>query len=136
MVIACSALAIALVAISGPAELGDIGAANLVAASLHLAVFGIFFGALALASGAATGRRSFAWGVVAIVAIGGFLANNLAPMVDELAWLRDLSPFHFYSGGSPLRHGVQVIDVAVLLLASALLVTIGGLRFDRRDVAV
>jgi ABC-2 type transport system permease protein len=136
MLVACAALAIALVAISGPAELGEIGPANLVAASLHLALLGILFGALALGVGAATGRRSIAWSAVALVAIGGFLANNLAPMVDEIAWLRDVSPFHFYSGGEPLRNGLQVLDAAVLVIASAVLVAVGGWLFDRRDVAV
>jgi ABC-2 type transport system permease protein len=136
MLIACAALAVSLVVIAGPARLDDIGAGNLVAASLHLALFGIFFGGLALGVGAASGRRSLAWSAVAIVAIGGFLANNLAPMVDEIAWLRDVSPFHFYSGGSPLRNGVQVIDAAVLVVASAIFVAVGGALFDRRDVAV
>jgi ABC-2 type transport system permease protein len=136
MLIACTALAVALVVIAGPAQLDDIGAANLVAASLHLALFGIFFGALALGVGAASGRRSLAWTAVAAVGIGGFLANNLAPMVDEIAWLRDVSPFHFYSGGSPIRNGIQFIDAAVLILASAIFVGVGGALFDRRDLAV
>jgi len=130
------ALAVALVAISGPAQLDDIGTANLAAASFHLAVFGIFFGALALGVGAATGRRSLVYAAVAIVAVGGFLANNLAPMVDEIAWLRDISPFHFYSGGEPLKNGLQVADLGVLVTASLALVGLGGLVFDRRDVAV
>lgn len=129
-------LAVALIAISGPAQLDDIGTVNLAAGSLHLAVFGIFFGALALGVGAATGKRSLVYAAVALVAIGGFLANNLAPMVDEIAWLRDVSPFHFYSGGEPLRNGLQAGDLGVLALASAVLVAVGGLVFDRRDVAV
>jgi ABC-2 type transport system permease protein len=136
IVLPCTALALALVAISGPAQLDDIGTANIVAASVHLALFGIFFGALALAVGAVTGRRSLAWSAVAVVAIGGFLANNLAPMVDEIAWLRDISPFHIYSGGAPLRNGLQLIDGGVLAIASLVLVAIGGVGFDRRDLAV
>jgi ABC-2 type transport system permease protein len=136
IVLPCTALALALVAISGPAQIHAIGAANFVAASLHLALFGIFFGALAIAVGAVTGRRSLAWSAVALVAVGGFLANNLAPMVEELTWLRDISPFHIYSGGAPLRNGLQLFDAGVLAIASLILVAIGGVGFDRRDVAV
>lgn len=136
MVIVGAALAISLIAISGPAQLGDIGTANLAAASFHLVVFGIFFGALALGVGAATGRRSLVYAAVAFVAVGGFLANNLAPMVDEIAWLRDVSPFRYYSEGEPLRNGLQVADMAVLFVASAVFVAIGGFILDRRDVAV
>lgn len=129
-------LALALIAISGPAQLDDIGPANLAAASLHLAVFGVFFGAVALGVGGATGRRSLVYAAVALVAIGGFLANNLAPMVDEIAFLRDISPFHFYSGGEPLKNGLQLADLGVLVAASLVLVGLGGLVFDRRDIAV
>lgn len=136
MLLPCLVLGLALVALSGPAELGEIGAANLVAASLHLAVFGIFFGALALGVGAATGRRSIAFAVVAVVAVGGFFGNNVGPMIEGLGWLRDISPFHYYQGGQPLKHGVQLGDLGVLAAAAAVLVGVGGALFDRRDVAV
>lgn len=132
----CAVLWLALIAISGPADLGEIGAAALLAASVQLAALGILFGAIALGVGAASGRRSLAFGVVAIVAVAGFLGNNLGPSVEWLAWLRDVSPFHFYSGGVPLRNGLQLADTAVLGVASMLLVLAGGFVFDRRDVAV
>jgi ABC-2 type transport system permease protein len=129
------ALGFALMVLSEPVEL-DIAPANLLAAALHLAVLGVFFGALALCLGAATGRRSAAFAVVAVVAVGGFFGNTIGPMVEGFAWLRDISPFHFYSGGEPLENGLQVADLGVLLAASAFLVGVGGLLFDRRDVAV
>jgi ABC-2 type transport system permease protein len=68
--------------------------------------------------------------------VGGFFGNNLGPAVEGLAWLRDVSPFHYFSGGTPLRNGIQLTDLAVLAVASAALVVAGGLRFDRRDIAV
>jgi hypothetical protein len=36
----------------------------------------------------------------------------------------------------PLRNGLQLVDAAVLAVASVVLVAAGGLAFDRRDVAV
>jgi ABC-2 type transport system permease protein len=129
-------LGLAIVAISGPAQFTDLGTGNLMAAALHLAALGILCAAVGLGVGAATGRRGLAFAAVALVAVGGFLANNLAPMVAELAWLRDLSPFHYYSGGEPLRNGLQAADVAVLTTASAVIVVVGGFLFNRRDVAV
>ncbi len=129
-------LAIALVAISGPAGLTGLDTGNLVAACIQLAALGIVFAAVALAAGAATGRRSVAFGLVAVVAVVGYFGNNLGPSIAGLGWLHDVSPFHFYSGGQPLRNGLQLADTTVLLVVSVLLVTLGGLRFDRRDVAV
>ena len=136
MLIVSGILGLALIAISGVAELSEIGAGNLLAGSLHLALLGIVFGALAIAVGAITGRRSLVYAVVALVAVGGFFGNNLGPSVDALAWLRDVSPFHYYSGGSPLRNGLQVEDAGILAAASLILVAIGSAVFERRDVAV
>jgi ABC-2 type transport system permease protein len=136
MFVVCAVLALALLAISGPAELNEIGPANLAAGGLQLALLGTLFGAVAIAVGAATGRRTLVYAVVAIVGVVGFFGNNLGPAVEGLAWLRDVSPFHYYSGGLPLRNGVQPVDAAVLALASIVLVVAGGWRFDRRDLAV
>jgi len=136
MFLACAVLAVTLIVISGPAQLDSIGPANLVAASVQLALLGVLFAALALAIGAATGRRTIAYAVVAIVAVGGYLANNLAPTIEGLGWLADLSPFRYAIGGEPLRDGLQVADAAILAIAAGVLVAIGGVLFDRRDVAV
>jgi ABC-2 type transport system permease protein len=132
----CAVLAVALVVISGPADLGEIGPTNLLAASLHLALLGVLFGTLALGVGAATGRRSLVYAVVAIVAVVGFFGDNLGPTIAGLGWLSDVSPFRYYSGGEPLRNGLQVPDAVVLGAASVVLVALGGFAFDRRDVAV
>lgn len=129
-------MALGLVAISGPADLGEIGPANLFAASVQLALFGVLFGAIALGLGAATGRRSIVYAVVAIVGVAGFFGYNLGPSVEGLEWLADISPYGVYLGGEPLRNGFQLVDSAVLVLASLVLVALGGLVFDRRDVAV
>jgi ABC-2 type transport system permease protein len=136
MLITATVLWLGLVAISGVAQLDEIGVVNLAAASFHLALLGIFFGALALGVGAATGRRSVVYAAVAILGVGTFLGNNLGPVVEGLAWLRDVSPFHYYSGGMPLRNGLQLVDAAILAVASVVLVAAGGFAFDRRDVAV
>jgi ABC-2 type transport system permease protein len=132
----CAALFAALQAISGFAEFSEIGAANLLAASMHLAALGILFGGLALAVGAATSSRGVAVAVVAIVGIVAYFGNTMASRIPELGALRDISPFHFYSGGSPLANGLQATDLAVLLLTAIVFVAVGGLVFNRRDVAV
>jgi ABC-2 type transport system permease protein len=129
-------LCVALLAISGPAELGEIGPANMLAASLHLAVLGIFFGGLALAIGAALASRAIAVVAVALVGIVGYFGNTMANQIQELAPLRDVSPFHFYSGGRPLVNGIQATDLGVLVVAAIVLVAIGTALFTRRDVGV
>jgi ABC-2 type transport system permease protein len=136
MVLSSLALWLALLAISGPAQIGSIGPANMLAGSLHLAMLGIVFGALALAVGAATGSRGMAYGAVAIVAVVGYFGNNLGPTISGLGWLHDVSPFRFYAAGQPLQHGLQPGDLLVLAVISGVLVLAGTYRFDRRDLAV
>ena len=130
-----AAVLLGLVAVAGPAEL-DIPTANLAAMALHLVLLSLCFGTLALAIGAATGRRPAALAGTAAAAVLGYFANTLAPQQQAIAWLQRLSPFSYYAGGQPLRHGLQVGDAAVLLAVSIALVAAGTLVFSRRDVAV
>jgi ABC-2 type transport system permease protein len=74
--------------------------------------------------------------VVAVVAVLSYLANNLGPTVDAIAWTQDLSPFHYFSGGRPLVNGLQVADALVLAGTSLVLVAIAVVGFGRRDVGV
>ncbi|WP_327112422.1 ABC transporter permease [Nocardia sp. NBC_01730] len=62
-----------------------------------------------------------------------YIAGNLAGVIGA-DWLKYLSPFHYYIGGEPLRHGIQWADAAILLAASAVLVGAGFLRFNQRDL--
>lgn len=129
------AILLVLLALSGPAQL-DLPAGHLVAMVVHLVLLGICFGALALALGAAFGRRGLALAVAAILGMLSYFANTLAPQSESLAWLQNVSPFHYYSGGQPLRNGLRLGDASILLGVSLALVAAGTLAFNRRDVGV
>lgn len=136
LVVAGAILLLGMAAMAGVADYASIPLANLAAASGQLVLLGIFFGSLALAVGGATGSRGLALGVVAIVGVLTYFANTLGPSVDWLAWSQNVSPFHFYSGGEPLRHGFQVLDSLVLLGAALVLVAVAVIGLERRDIAV
>jgi ABC-2 type transport system permease protein len=133
MAMASALVFLALTAIRTPAEI-DLPAVNLVAASLLLGLLGVTFGALAMLVGALTGRRGLALAVTAGVAVVTFLADNLASTFDAISWTQNLSPFHYYSGSEPLRHGVPVGDVTVLAVVCLALVAGTVVSFQRRDV--
>ncbi len=88
--VACWVGLIAGVALAG----GGITVGHLAAYCLQLAFFRFATGAVALALGAGTGRRSLANGVAAGVAILGWLINGFAPPVSAISWLKYLSLFH------------------------------------------
>jgi ABC-2 type transport system permease protein len=129
-------LGLAMIALSTVVEFAGVGPAEFAAISVHLALFGIAFGALAFAIGAATGRKGLALAGSAGVAVLGYLANAVFPQVEGLAWARDLSPFHWYLGGSPLVNGLQASGILLLLGAAVVLVAAGTWAFNRRDIAV
>lgn len=130
------ALYLAMLAISGPAELTDIGPANLAAATLQLVLLAAVFAMLALAVGAVTGKPGLATGSVALVAVATYFANTLGPTTDYLAWTQKVSPFYYYSGGQPLVNGLQVADALVLATTATVLVVVAVAGFVRRDVGV
>ena len=64
----------------------------------------------------------------------GFLVNGFAPLVDAIAWLKYLSPFHYYAGHDPIGHGVDLGDLAILAAASIALTAVAVVGIGRRDL--
>jgi ABC-2 type transport system permease protein len=136
VVVVGAVLFAAMVAVRGAFDLGDVSTGGFLAINLHLVLFGVWFGALAFAVGAATGSKAAALGAGAGVAVLAYLANSVFPQVGALTWTRDISPFHWYLGGYPLSNGVQPGGVAALLITAVVLVTAGTVLFTRRDLTV
>lgn len=107
---------------------------NLVAAVLMGVLLGWVFGALALAVGAATGRRGMAIGIPAAVGVATYLVNGLAPLSDALEFWQPLSPFYYYNAAEPVRNGLDLGHVAVLLVLTAIFAVAAVLMFERRDL--
>jgi ABC-2 type transport system permease protein len=114
----------------------DISIANLVAASFSAVLLGMVFGTLALAVGAATGKRGLSLGVASGVALVAFLIQTLAPIVDWLEVAHPLTPFYYYGDNQPLVNGLHWGHVGVLIGLSGLFVMIALLTFRRRDIRV
>lgn len=126
---------LAILALRGPIDL-DLAVANLAAASLNLALLGGVFGAVALFTGALTGRRGLVIGVAAGIAVVAYLANALAPQLEGFEWIQNLSPFFWFDGSGTLRDGMDLVKTGLLAGSVVLLVAGSVVAFDRRDVAV
>ncbi len=113
---------------------GGITLAHMTALAVQLAFFGFATGAVAIALGAGTGRRSLATGVAGAVGIGGWLINSFAPLVGGIGWLKYISPFYYYAGRDPLTHGVDILGIIVLGVVSLVLTAVGMIGIDRRDL--
>ncbi|MEV4576431.1 ABC transporter permease subunit [Nonomuraea jabiensis] len=109
---------------------------RILAAHLGVLLVGLLFGTMGLAVGAATGRRAIASAVVGVWVVAGFVVVTIGRNIDAIAWLKWISPFHYYAEGRPLYEGLPVGDYLVLAGATVVLALTAVLSFDRRDVGV
>ena len=111
-----------------------VSAVNIFAFSLLGSLLGLFFGYLALAISAGTGRRRAAAYGTAAVAFVAYFANSFLPVSATLAEWARLSPFHYYVSGDPLVSGVEWTHALVIAALAAVALAAAGPLFGRRDV--
>ena len=116
------------------AELG-IAFDDLVAGSTALLGLTFLTAAAAIALGGMTGRRSWALGAGAGIAVYGYALNALGNQSADLEWLHAWSPYSWAYAEAPLTNG-WVGQIWALYLASAVLLIAGWLAFRVRDIAV
>ena len=125
---------VVLIAGSNAFEL-HVRVSGLVAATLMAYVLALLFGAVAVLVGCLTGHRALAAGVASGAALAAYLLTSLAALVEGLQPLRPLSPFWWYSGNDPLRQGLDLLHVGLLVGATLVCVAAAVVAFDRRDLA-
>ena len=113
-----------------------IGVEKLVAAGVSVVLLGLLFGSLALMLSSATGARRSTRGIAAALGVAAYFLNALAPLASTLKPYRKLSPFYWYAGNEPLRHGLSAAHAGALLALTAVMVAAAVALFNRRDIAV
>ena len=101
----------------------------------HLAAVAVCFGSFGLAVAAGATRWSTAFTTAALAVVVLYLVDFLAigwPVMRSIAWI---SPFHYYPAldivaGDPLN----VSDITILLMATAIFSTAAYWRFTHRDL--
>lgn len=111
-----------------------IPAAHAAVGALSMGLLGIQHGWLALAVGAATGRRGLAIAVAATVAVVGYVLHVLGSLVDAVTPWQPLSPFTQAIDAGPIS-GTLPTGFAWLALAAIVVVVAALPLFDRRDIA-
>lgn len=113
-----------------------IGVGHLAAATLDAVLLALCFGAIALLIGAATGRKGWAIGLTSALAVAAYLVNSLAPLVPAVKDIQPISPFYHYAVSDPLRSGLGIGHLAILLSILIVASAVAPPAFDRRDLAV
>ena len=113
----------------------DISAAHLGAAVIVLVLLAIAYGAVAFMLAAATGKKALAVGGTVALAVGAYLVNSLASLVDALEPFQKATPFYHYAAGDPLHNGLDPWNTLYLFAVGAVAAVVGVALFARRDVA-
>jgi ABC-2 type transport system permease protein len=131
-----SATAWAAILLLGPPFELRLDPGRAAAACLLAWLLGLAFGSIALAVGAATGRRALAAGTSAAAALLSFLVHTFAPSVDRVRPFRWASPFHYYAAHDPLVGAFRPLDAAVLAGIAVVAFAVAVATFERRDVGI
>jgi ABC-2 type transport system permease protein len=92
------------------------------------------FSLVALALGASLGKRGIAGALAGVYAFVSYLVYTLSGTVKALQVPNKLAPFKYFTEPRVLDNGLQLHNVAVLVVVCAVLTFIGWYVFARRDV--
>jgi ABC-2 type transport system permease protein len=102
--------------------------------ALAQVLLGAEFGMIALAVGAATGRRSLALGIPAALAVAAYVLHAVSLLVPEVDPWQELSPIHQALAEGPLGAGLPA-SYLWLVLGTGLVLAASLRLLDRRDIA-
>jgi ABC-2 type transport system permease protein len=129
--IGLATLAVTLVASSASGVVLDTG--NVAAATLSLIPMGLLVAAIGVLAGGWL-RTAADTGLVSFLLAAWFFISFVGPELKLPDATLKLSAFYYY--GTPLLHGVQLANVAVIVAAGGLALALGAVRFARKDIAV
>ena len=107
--------------------------ANAAAAGVHLSLFVITIGMIALAAGSATGSKSAGIAAGAGVASVSYFIDAFAPLTAADGFER-FTPWYLYNGNDPIDNGFDVGHLAIQLGIAAFFLAIGLWSVTRRDL--
>jgi polyether ionophore transport system permease protein len=111
----------------------ELSSTNLAEATLGMVPLGLLIAAIGYL-GSGWLRSAADTGLISFLLAGWFLISFVGP---DLKWpeatLR-LSPFYYY--GTPLLHGVEFANLALVVGAGAVVLALATLRFARKDIGV
>ena len=111
----------------------DVPTDRLLAGSVGMYLLVTAFGLTAFAVGAATGRRSWALGIAAALAVAAFMFDALGAVV-EVDWMSRVSPFYWYLGRDPLLNGFDWGGLAKLAAMATVASVVAAVSYPRRDL--
>ncbi|MFN3699704.1 MAG: ABC transporter permease subunit [Dictyoglomus sp.] len=114
----------------------DINLLKLLQAIIMLGFLGLSFGSFAFAIGCITGNKGKSVAISSVVAIISYLINALSNMISAIEKYRFLSLFYYYAGENPLKKGIYLPHLFVIILVILILLIISLIFFQKRDIKI
>jgi ABC-2 type transport system permease protein len=115
-------------------SLDEVGTWSVVAATIASGLLAVFHAAIAFAAGAFGARRGGAVAASVCALVLGYVLGFLAPIVEKLRWLHNLSPWFWALGEQPVSNGLDPRRLTALVAVSVALLILGVKAIDRRDI--
>lgn len=128
------ALAVGIFTVIGRSFQLTIALDHVLEVAVAVFLLGLDFGLVALAIGAATGKRGLTLGITTTIAVASYLLSSLAPVVDWIRPGRYLSLLYWSVGNDQLAHGVSPADFLVLVGVGVCILLIAVPCFRRLDL--
>ena len=94
----------------------------------------LLYGSIAFALACLLRGRGMPIGVAVALAVGGFILNGLAPLVENLQHYREWTIYYLFTVSKPFSTGLDLLYTGILLAASAVCLGVGMAAFSRRDI--
>lgn len=111
-----------------------IGAGDVAAIGLMLALVASAVGGLSMVVSIVAGRGTLAVLVAMLAAAAGYAWSSFVPLADPIADLVWLSPWHHFIGTNPMSNGVDWLSAAWLAILVIAPIVAGVQLFRRRDI--
>lgn len=112
----------------------SISGLHIAAYAVHILMNALFYGFLAMAIGAWTGRRGLASGVSAGVMVLSYLAVGLFPLLRGWESAAKAFPWYYFDASKPILNGVDPGHLGVLIGGAVVLATTAWIGVGRRDL--
>lgn len=115
-------------------EAGNIESGRLLLATLMTWLITLFFGVLAFAIGAVTGKKGIAGILAGFLAFATFMITTLAGTAEILKTINYLSPFKYFNTPSIMKTGIDTNNILILVAGIIAMAVIGWFVFRKRDI--
>jgi ABC-2 type transport system permease protein len=134
LLVVTAATALVMIVLLPIFSLEEVGAWAVIAATLGCALLAAFHAAVGFAAGAFGARRGTSVAFSVCVMVAGYVLGLLAPIAEQLAWTRKLSPWYWALGEQPVSNGLHAGWLTLLAFLTAVLVGMGDRAIQLRDI--